>query len=379
MGLKFLLPLSFFLVSLVSAQAVPAEKTPINKNEKIEEKMEDLKEETLKLRLFSLGLYYYNKLDYDKAIDFFNKERMVLEYNGISEDEKEDLAESNLFLGLCYDKKNEFEKALEFFDITEKYYEKIGDLNFVGDCKLYSSYTLEKMGKLEEALQELEESINIKERVIKESYEIDEKEMNEQIINMHLIRFGLLEQLNLLEKVEGIKPIEKKDYGTFSLRFAYNSGICDAEQDLERPDDTRHDLNKLMANAAFFLEKEEFDSSRVYLWKLENKLKEYKQDKKIQLAKIVLHNVSTKLYLNRYEKTKEMRDLSLAQLENRKAIEIGNEKTYSDIEKKDYENKEVYFLKTKFIQEEQYNEMGEAMVNMNKIIELEENLKKLGN
>ncbi|MHA1867717.1 MAG: hypothetical protein ACTSXD_06590 [Candidatus Heimdallarchaeaceae archaeon] len=152
----------------------------------------------------------------------------------------------------------------------------------------------------------------------------------------------------------------KRNPGIFSLRFAYFSGKNDAKMGFEKPENKRHSLHNLMANASFYFVKQNYDSTKVYLDKLEEKLEDYKQNKRIQVGKMTLYNVSTEFYLSLYEKTKDLDYLDKATSYNKKVFEVHEDKTYSNLEERE-----------DYVDEEHTSEFLEACENLRKIQELE--------
>lgn len=107
------------------------------------------------------GIYYNNKADYDKSLDFLLKGVRISEEIRFTKG----LADANLSIGFVYQRLNQNEKALEYYKTAIPLYEKLKDKVNIGRTQNNIGIIAKRLKKYDEALRAYQQSLEIKREI----------------------------------------------------------------------------------------------------------------------------------------------------------------------------------------------------------------------
>ena len=163
------------------------------------------------------GIYYNNKADYDKSLDFLLKGIRISEEINFTKG----LGDANLSIGFVYQRLNQNEKALEYYKAAIPLYEKLKDKVNIGRTQNNIGIIAKRLKKYDEALKAYQQSLETKRQIgdirstastlnnigeilqikgdtlkafehYKESLEISQKFKNDQVSSIALINLAEL-------------------------------------------------------------------------------------------------------------------------------------------------------------------------------------------
>jgi len=143
---------------------------------------------------------YYNKGEYDKTLEYFDKSLKIREELG----DKRGMGATLSNIGAVYADKGDYDKALEYYDRSLKIKEEIGDKRGMG-------LTLGNIGNVHKNKGEYEKALEYYDRSLKIKEELGNKaEMGDSLNNIGIVHYNRGEYNRAVEHLEKSLNIQKE-------------------------------------------------------------------------------------------------------------------------------------------------------------------------